>query len=107
MTKNQILAGYLRHACKALDELKANLILGCRPELAVAMAVGSLQTYQMAAAQPIVRFAAEKDTIRMRQALQLAIAYYSGPEAIAVLGEDQAAALRNDFLQLLMTHEAN
>ena len=36
------------------------------------------------------------------EALQLAVHYYEEPDMIAIIGADQAAAKRQQFLQLLL-----
>jgi hypothetical protein len=107
MKKRELINRYYEHAVNVLQELKTHLVMGCRPELAIAMAVASLQAFSMAANPPKQSYAGEREVIRIAQALQLAVAHYSLPGIIEAIGGDVADRLRDEFLMLLMKLQHN
>jgi|SRR5579872_3006304 len=92
----------LHHARNVVVKQADDLAHGCRPELSAALALTSLESWRLATRRPKDRDPLERKQVLMLQALQITIHYYETPEIVETIGVDQAAALRQQYLQILL-----
>lgn len=106
-TPPQLVSSLYQHALGVVEQLAHDIELGCPNRLALAHAMVSLKTWQMATHPEKFHPSGDRKHMRIVQALQIAINYYQSPAAVAVCGQDLATTYIDDFLSLIRDMSMN